>query len=130
MAASAWYWATQNRDAVLGSGRGALEAQLAYAWDAAMGLLFLLTIGLAIIAAVDYPLQRFQRNNRLKMSLKELRDETKQAEGSPEMKGARKPDGARGIVCRHRRAGRFRDVAQEGRATPPTQRRSASGSSL
>ena len=110
MAAIAWYWATQNRDAVLGIGRGALEAQLAYAWDAAMGLLFLLTIGLAIIAAVDYPLQRFQRNKRLKMSLKELRDETKQAEGSPEMKGARKQrqrDLARGGVAKAMKDAQF-----------------------
>ncbi|MEL6539826.1 MAG: EscU/YscU/HrcU family type III secretion system export apparatus switch protein [Pseudomonadota bacterium] len=101
MGTIAWFWATQNMGTVLGIGRGSLEAQLAFAWEAAMGLLFLLIIGLAIIAAVDYPLQRFQRNKRLKMSLKELRDETKQAEGSPEMKGARKQrqrDLARGGV--------------------------------
>ncbi len=101
MASIAWYWARENMDAVLGIGRGVLEAQLAFAWEAALSLLFLLTIGLAIIAVIDYPLQRFQRNKRLKMSLKELRDETKQAEGSPEMKGARKQrqrDLARGSV--------------------------------
>lgn len=102
MAGLAWYWAAQNGAAVLGIGRGHLEAQLAFAWDAGMSLLFLLIIGLAIIAAVDYPLQRFQRNKRLKMSLKELRDEARQAEGSPEMKGARRQrqrDLARGSVA-------------------------------
>lgn len=103
MVSIAWYWGSQNIEAVLGIGRGSLEAQLAYAWDAALNLLFLLIIGLAIIAAVDYPLQKFQRNKRLKMSLKELRDETKQAEGSPEMKGARRQrqrDLARGGVAK------------------------------
>ena len=103
MASLAWYWGSQNMDRVLGIGRGSLEAQLAFAWEAAMGLLFLLIIGLAIIAAIDYPLQRFQRNKRLKMSMKELRDETKQAEGSPEMKGARRQrqrDLARGGVAK------------------------------
>ena len=110
MAAIAAYWISQNIDGVLGIGRGHLEAQLAYAWEAAMGLLFLLIIGLAIIAAVDYPLQRFQRNKRLKMSLKELRDETKQAEGSPEVKGARKQrqrDLARGSVSKAMKDAQF-----------------------
>lgn len=110
MASLAGYWISQNMDAVLGIGRGSLEAQLAYAWEAAMSLLFLLIIGLAIIAAIDYPLQRFQRNKRLKMSLKELRDETKQAEGSPEMKGARKQrqrDLARGGVAKAMKEAQF-----------------------
>lgn len=110
MASLAWWWAAQNIGAVLGLGRGTLEAQLAYAWDAAMELLFLLIIGLAIIAAVDYPLQRFQRNKRLKMSMKELRDENKQAEGSPEMKGARRQrqrDLARGGVAKAMREAQF-----------------------
>ena len=35
-----------------------------------------------VIAAIDYPLQRFQRDKRLKMSLQDLRDENKQSEGS------------------------------------------------
>jgi flagellar biosynthetic protein FlhB len=110
MGAIAWYWASRNLAALLGIGRGSLEAQLAYAWEAGLGLLFLLVIGLAIIAAVDYPLQRFQRNKRLKMSLKELRDETRQAEGSPEMKGARKQrqrDLARGGVAKAMKEAQF-----------------------
>ena len=110
MASIAWHWMTQNGNAVLGIGRGHLEAQLAFAWEAAMELLFLLIIGLAIIAAVDYPLQRFQRNKRLKMSLKELRDEAKQSEGSPEMKGARRQrqrDLARGSVAKAMKDAQF-----------------------
>ncbi|MEO0464040.1 MAG: EscU/YscU/HrcU family type III secretion system export apparatus switch protein [Pseudomonadota bacterium] len=102
MAAIAAWWLTGNMPAVLGLGRGNLEAQLAYAWDAAMTLLWLLIGGLAVIALVDYPLQRFQRDKRLKMSMKELRDENKEAEGSPEMKGARRQrqrDLARGGVA-------------------------------
>ena len=110
MASIAWYWASQNLTTVLGIGRGTLEAQLAYAWEAALGLLFLLVVGLAIIGAIDYPLQRFQRNKRLKMSMKELRDETKQAEGSPEMKSARKQrqrDLARGGVAKAMKEAQF-----------------------
>ena len=110
MASLAWWWASENLEAVLGLGRGTLEAQLAFAWDAALSLVFLLIIGLAIIAMVDYPLQRFQRNKRLKMSMKELRDETKQAEGSPEMKTARRQrqrDLARGGVAKAMKDAQF-----------------------
>ncbi|MEM8723986.1 MAG: flagellar type III secretion system protein FlhB [Pseudomonadota bacterium] len=95
------YWAAASLPEVLGLGRGSLEAQLAYAWDAVTKLVGLLVIGLLIIALIDYPLQRFQRNKRLKMSHKEMRDETKQAEGSPEVKMARRQrqrDLARGSV--------------------------------
>ena len=110
MASLAWWWVSQNLTALLGLGRGTLEAQLAYAWQAGLGLIFLLIVGLAMIAAVDYPLQRFQRNKRLKMTLKELRDETKQAEGSPEMKSARKQrqrDLARGGVAKAMKEAQF-----------------------
>ena len=95
---------------MLGLGRGTLEAQLAYAVDAGGALVFLLAIGLSIIALVDYPLQRFQRNKRLKMSMQELRDETKQAEGSPEMRGARRQrqrDLARGGVAKAMKEAQF-----------------------
>ncbi|MEL6486070.1 MAG: flagellar type III secretion system protein FlhB [Pseudomonadota bacterium] len=110
MASLAWWWVSDNLTTLLGLGRGTLEAQLAYAWEAGIGLVFLLIIGLAIIAAVDYPLQRFQRNKRLKMSMKELRDEAKQAEGSPEMKSARRQrqrDLARGGVAKAMKDAQF-----------------------
>ncbi len=95
------YWALANLAELLGLGRGSLEAQLAFAWDAGVTLTGLLVLGLIMIALVDYPLQQFQRNKRLKMSHKEMRDETKQTEGSPEVKMARRQrqrDLARGSV--------------------------------
>lgn len=97
----AWYWISNNMGALLGLGRGTLDAQLAFAWEGAGGLIGLLVIGLLIIAAIDYPLQRFQQNKRLKMSHEDLKNEAKQSEGSPEMKGARRQrqrDLARGSV--------------------------------
>jgi len=103
MASLAWWWVSQNLPTLLGLGRSTLEAQLAYAWEAGLNLVFLLIIGLGVIAAIDYPLQRFQRNKRLKMSMQELRDENKQSEGSPEMKSARRQrqrDLARGGVAK------------------------------
>lgn len=86
----AGWWAENSLSGVLGLGRGSLQAQLAYAWDAGVTLVGLLTVGLLIIALVDYPLQVFQRSKRLKMSHQDMRDEAKQTEGSPEVKMARR----------------------------------------
>ena len=101
MGSIAAYWISGNLSALLGIGRGTLDTQVAFAWDTLSTLVAMLIAGLFVIAAVDYPLQRFQRNKRLKMSFQELRDENKQSEGSPEMKSARKQrqrDLARGSV--------------------------------
>ena len=49
-------------------------------------LLFLLLIGLAIIAAIDYFWQRHIYMQGLRMTKQEIKDEFKQTEGSPEVK--------------------------------------------
>jgi flagellar biosynthetic protein FlhB len=43
---------------------------------------------LALIALIDVPAQIFQRMRRLRMTKQEIKDDHKQTEGSPEMKGA------------------------------------------
>jgi flagellar biosynthetic protein FlhB len=43
---------------------------------------------LALIALIDVPAQIFQRMRRLRMTKQEMKDEHKQTEGSPELKGA------------------------------------------
>lgn len=50
------------------------------------GLLFLV-LALALFAAVDVPLQKFRHAQRLKMSHQELKQEHKEQEGNPQMKG-------------------------------------------
>ena len=98
----AWYWAKGRMPALLALGTLPLEAQLGFALEAFASLIGALLIGLTVIAAIDYPLQRFQRDKRLKMTLQDMREETKQAEGSPEMKSARRQrqrDLARGGVA-------------------------------
>ena len=101
MGSFAAFWISANLEALLGLGRGSYEAQVAFAVDAVGSLVILMIIGLLIIAAIDYPIQAFQRNKRLKMSFQELKDETKQSEGSPEVKAQRRQrqrDLARGSV--------------------------------
>ncbi|MEY8881711.1 flagellar biosynthesis protein FlhB [Donghicola sp. XS_ASV15] len=51
-------------------------------------LLVALIIGLFIIGGVDLGYQTYSLNKSLKMSRQELKDEFKQTEGSPELKGA------------------------------------------
>jgi len=46
-----------------------------------------LTSGLLIIAAIDVPMQLWQYAKKLKMSREEIRQELKESEGSPEIKG-------------------------------------------
>lgn len=103
LGAIAWFWAAAHLPGLLVLGRSGLEAQIGLATGAMTGLVGALLAGLVVIAAIDYPLQRFQRGKRLKMSLQELRDENKESEGSPEMKSARRQrqrDLARGGVAK------------------------------
>jgi flagellar biosynthetic protein FlhB len=106
----AWWWAKDRVSALLALGTLPLEAQLAQALEAITSLVGALLIGLLVIAAIDYPLQRFQRDKRLKMSLQEMRDENKQSEGSPEMRAARRQrqrDLARGGVAKAMKEAQF-----------------------
>lgn len=63
----------------------------------------MLVLALAAFALVDVPLQRFQLLKRLKMSHQEVKQEYKQAEGNPEVKGQ--------IKARMRQMGRRRMLA-------------------
>lgn len=50
----------------------------------------LLLAVILLVALVDLPLQNFLHKSELKMSLKEMRDEHKESEGNPQMKGHRR----------------------------------------
>jgi len=106
----AWFWAKDRLPELLALGTLTLEGQLGVATDAIASLVGALLIGLLIIAGIDYPLQRFQRDKRLKMSLQEMREENKESEGSPEMKSARRQrqrDLARGGVAKAMQEAQF-----------------------
>ena len=88
LGAIAWFWARGHLPALFALGRGELARDLAQGWDAITALLLLLAIGLAVIAGIDLPIQLLRRLTRLKMSHQDMRDEHKEAEGSPERKAA------------------------------------------
>ncbi len=111
LGAITWYWAQGRLDELLGLGRGAsLHHQLATAWEALTNLLFALAAGLIVIALIDFPVQWLRRTLRLKMSSQELRDEHKEADGSPERKAAqrqRQRQYASGAVAKAMREAQF-----------------------
>ena len=103
LGALAWWWAMHHLGSLLGLGRGDLESQLGAAWQAGLNLVMVLAAGLALIALVDWPIEFVRRQNRLKMTYQEMRDEAKEAEGSPERRAAqrqRQRELARGGVAR------------------------------
>ena len=103
LAGLAWWWATGHLAPLLALGRGDLETQLGAAWEAGLDLMLVLTLGLVLIAMIDWPIQYVRRQNRLKMTHQEMRDEAKEAEGSPERRAAqrqRQRELARGGVAR------------------------------
>ena len=91
LAAIAWMWLQGQLAGLLGLGRGSgLAGDLAWGWQALSSLLYSLSAGLVVIGLIDVPLLIWRRNERLKMSQQELRDEHKEAEGSPENKAAQR----------------------------------------
>ncbi|HQN54916.1 MAG TPA: EscU/YscU/HrcU family type III secretion system export apparatus switch protein [Novosphingobium sp.] len=111
LGALAWGWGKSHLAQLLGLGRGAsLYDQLAHAWNALTGLLFVLAAGLVVIALIDWPVQWLRRYLRLRMSQQELRDEHKESEGSPERKAAqrqRERQYASGAVAKAMREAQF-----------------------
>ena len=103
LAGLAWWWAAGHLAPLLALGRGDLATQIGAAWAAGLDLMIFLVIGLMLIALVDWPIQYVRRRNRLMMTHQEMRDEAKEAEGSPERRAAqrqRQRELARGGVAR------------------------------
>lgn len=90
LGAIAFAWGRGWFETIAGLGKGNLSQQLTAGWGALTSLLFALAGGLIVIALVDVPVQWARRMKRLKMSHQEMRDENKEAEGSPEAKAFRR----------------------------------------
>ena len=90
LGAIAFAWGRTWMETIAGMGSGNLSQQLSAGWGALTSLLFALSAGLVVIALVDLPIQLVRRGQRLKMSHQEMRDENKEAEGSPEARAHRR----------------------------------------
>jgi flagellar biosynthetic protein FlhB len=76
-----------NTAALLSLGSEPLNVGMAHAVSLASGALLALSGSLAVIAAVDVPLTLHQYTKQLRMSRQEVRQEHRESDGSPEVKG-------------------------------------------
>ncbi len=76
-----------NASELAALGAEPMRVAIAHAVTLGGDALLAFSISLALIAAVDVPWQLWSHKQRLRMSRQEIRDELKQNEGSPEMKG-------------------------------------------
>jgi flagellar biosynthetic protein FlhB len=90
LGAIAYAWGSRWLGTIAGLGASTLSQQLTAAWGAVTSLVFALAAGLVAIALIDVPVQWVRRNQRLKMSHQDIRDEHKEAEGSPEARAHRR----------------------------------------
>lgn len=49
-------------------------------------IVVLMTLGLILVAAIDIPYQLYDHSKKMRMTMKEMKDEFKETEGSPELK--------------------------------------------
>lgn len=74
-------------DEVLGLGVEPLQFAMAHAGSLIVQAFIFITLSLLVIAIIDVPFQLWQHNKQLKMTKQEVKEEHKQQEGNPEVKG-------------------------------------------
>lgn len=79
-----------NFDIVVGASAGSDRSALLALFDLLTSFLILTVMIAASIAALDFGWQKFEHQRKNRMSHKELRDESKESEGDPHLKQARR----------------------------------------
>ncbi|NQD38023.1 flagellar biosynthesis protein FlhB [Permianibacter sp. IMCC34836] len=74
-------------DEFLTLGRSGVRETLTHALDLLVQTFLLVSLSLLVIVAIDLPFQIWNFNQQLKMSKQEVREEYKEMEGKPEVKG-------------------------------------------
>jgi flagellar biosynthetic protein FlhB len=83
------YWLLMDQvSAIVTMGQQDMRTALDHLGSTFIFAVLVMTMALAIVAGADVPAQIFQRAKRLRMSKQEIKDESKQTEGSPELKAA------------------------------------------
>lgn len=75
------------QDNLLNLGRQALEGAMGDALSLALWSAILISASTIVIAVVDIPFQIWDYSKKMKMSMQEIKDEMKETEGKPEVKG-------------------------------------------
>ncbi|MBN2796998.1 MAG: flagellar biosynthesis protein FlhB [Clostridia bacterium] len=74
-------------NAIIGSYELTIENIIALMWDFTINIVIRCAVFLLVVAFLDLAYKRWQHNKDLKMSKKEIKDEYKQTEGDPMLKG-------------------------------------------
>lgn len=85
--AMAVYFLYQTFGEVLGLGLEPLESALMHSATLIIQAFIFVSLSLIIVAAIDVPFQLWKHNSQLKMTKQEVKEEHKQQEGNPEVKG-------------------------------------------
>lgn len=75
------------RDQLLTLGKQEVEVAMTELAYLVLWVFFAITASLILIALIDVPFQRWNYTRQLKMTKQEVKDESKQTDGSPEVKG-------------------------------------------
>ncbi len=88
LAGVAWRSLSGAVEALLSAGTLPIMTVVATTWAAAAGLLRNAAFIGLLLAAADFAVQKQQLGKQLRMSKQEIKDENKQADGDPQLKGA------------------------------------------
>jgi flagellar biosynthetic protein FlhB len=83
--AAVWLWG--GADTLMQLGKEPLEAGLGHLANELSWAFLIFSAALILVAAVDVPFQLWDHTRQLRMTRQEVRDEHKESEGTPEVKG-------------------------------------------
>jgi flagellar biosynthesis protein FlhB len=83
-----WWLLSSRLRAITVMGRGDLRGAMIDVGHSFVFAVIVMSMGLVAIAGFDVPTQMIRRTARLRMTKQEVKEEHKQSEGSPELKGA------------------------------------------
>jgi flagellar biosynthesis protein FlhB len=87
LGAVAWWLLKGRMPSLMGLGRQDMVAALGEIGHVFILSVLVMGVALVAIAGIDVPLQMMRRMQRLRMTKQQVKDEHKESEGSPEMKG-------------------------------------------
>ena len=83
------YWLMMDQiGSIVTLGQQDLKTALDHLGSTFIFAVLVMTLALAVVAGADIPAQIYQRTKRLRMSKQEIKEESKQTEGSPELRAA------------------------------------------
>lgn len=87
IALMAWFILDWKFQEILSLSMQSLPGSAINAMEMLQWMFLILVLGLVLIAAIDVPFQRWNHNKQLMMTKQEIKDEHKNTEGNPEIKG-------------------------------------------